>query len=119
MIVPTVVYGLATVDMGRADRKKLRDVTTGAVRSILGITSEMKGDDLWLCHEAGVDDPVDRLKTQELCAVAELCTKPGNMLAKEVITNDPDLGKKMENTMKKWNVTLSSLLAHRRSERSA
>ena len=41
------------------------------------------------------------------------------MLAKAVVTSDPDLGQKMENTMKKWNVTLASLLAHRRSERGA
>ena len=59
----------------------------------------------------GVEDPVDKLKAQEICMVVKLVTKSPNEVATAAITNDKELGQKIQRTMLKWNATFAALIA--------
>jgi hypothetical protein len=119
IIIPTLTFGLASTDINRKDKNKIRTTIATATQGITGITPSHDPKNTWATLELGLTDPIDTIAITDWTTVISMITGEANELASEIVQTDSCLKTALEEVSGKWGFEARTLAHIGKKNRSA
>jgi hypothetical protein len=84
---------LASSDLNRIDRSRLRATFAKATQAVLGMSDKQDPTNTWATLELGLPDPVDHITITDWTTVMNMIEGKANPLASQVIMSDSTIEK--------------------------
>jgi hypothetical protein len=119
IVLPTLTFGLASTDLNKHDRVKLRSTLNTATQAALSMQSHHDPTNMWAALELGITDPVDDIRITDWATLIDMADNKANTLASEIVTNDLELQEAVMKVKTKWESNANNLKRTHKKERHA
>jgi hypothetical protein len=105
VLIPSLTYGMTSIDLTKADKKEIRHVVMEALHLIYRVPASSYITKYWMMVEAGIVDPIDALRITDICTVCKAKEGKINPRVSDIILNDPGIMASLTPVMDGWEVT--------------
>ena len=105
VIIPSLTYGMTSVDLTKADKKEIRHVVAEALTLIFEVPTSTYLTKYWMMVEAGIMDPIDLIRINDICAISKAKEGGINITVAHIILQDTDLLSSFTPILQEWDTT--------------